>query len=147
MRTRVVPELDHDLVVPQRGQHRLQGRGRVRAGPFVQVGARRGVRDPVLGRRERLLAGVGVGVEEITHAVDEPPVLRQGAAGVEVDLPWSTIATVTVFDAVFMDMTDSIGVRPPGNDANQIPRSLGGVKGVEVYLRRPLTRSRAQPSP
>ncbi len=62
----------------------------------------------------------------------------QASAGVEVDLPWSTTASVTVFDSVFLGMTDSIGVRPPGNDANQIPRSLGGAKGVEVYVRRSL---------
>jgi TonB family protein len=64
----------------------------------------------------------------------------QASAGVEVDLPWSTTASVTVFDGVYLDMTDSIGVRPPGGDANQIPRSLGDARGIEVYLRRPLTK-------
>ncbi|MEJ7734389.1 MAG: energy transducer TonB, partial [Polyangiaceae bacterium] len=64
----------------------------------------------------------------------------QASAGVEVDLPWSTTASVTIFDGVYLDMTDSIGVRPPGDDANQIPRSLGDARGVEVYVRRPLTK-------
>lgn len=64
----------------------------------------------------------------------------QASAGVEIDLPWSTTASVTVFDGVYLDMTDSIGVRPPGDDANQIPRSLGDARGIEVYLRRPLTK-------
>lgn len=63
----------------------------------------------------------------------------QAAAGVEVDLPLSTTATVNVFDSVFLNMSDTIGVRPPGDDATQIPRSLGGAKGVEVYLRRSLS--------
>jgi hypothetical protein len=64
----------------------------------------------------------------------------QASSGVEIDLPWSTTASVTFFDAVFMNMTDAIGVRPPGGVDNQIPRSLGGAKGIEVYLRRSLTK-------
>lgn len=62
----------------------------------------------------------------------------QAAAGVEIDLPWSTTATVTVFDSVFFNMTDTIGVRPEGDDVTQLPRSQGGAKGLEVYLRRSL---------
>jgi TonB family protein len=64
----------------------------------------------------------------------------QASSGVEVDLPWEITGTLTFFDCVYMNMTDSIGVRPPGNDANQIPRSLGSAKGVEIYLRRALTK-------
>jgi len=63
----------------------------------------------------------------------------QAAAGVEVDLPLSAIATVSVFDSVFLNMSDTLGVRPPGNDATQVPRSLGGAKGIEVYVRRSLS--------
>lgn len=62
----------------------------------------------------------------------------QAAAGVEVDLPLAMTATATVFDSVFLNMTDTIGVRPPGNDAAQIPRSLGGAQGLEIYLRKSL---------
>jgi hypothetical protein len=47
-------------------------------------------------------------------------------------------ATATVFDSVFLNMTDTLGVRPPGNDAAQIPRSQGGAKGLELYLRKSL---------
>jgi hypothetical protein len=63
----------------------------------------------------------------------------QAAAGVEVDLPWSTTATVTLFNNVFLDMTDTAGVQPPGDDQNQVPRSLGASRGLEVYVRRNLT--------
>lgn len=61
----------------------------------------------------------------------------QAAAGVEVDLPFATTATVTAFDSVFFDMTDALGARTASDDA-AIPRSLGGAKGLEVYLRRSL---------
>jgi hypothetical protein len=64
----------------------------------------------------------------------------QAASGVEVKLPFEITATASVFDSVFLDMTDTIGVRPPGNDQSQIPRSLGGAKGIELYVRRALTR-------
>ena len=63
----------------------------------------------------------------------------QAAAGVEVDLPWKTTATVTVFSDIFLNMTDTAGVQPPGDDQNQIPRSLGASRGLEVYVRRNLT--------
>lgn len=63
----------------------------------------------------------------------------QASAGVEVDLPWKITASVTGFDVVYLDMTDTLGVRPGGDVAAQIPRSLGGAKGLEVYVRRSLT--------
>lgn len=62
----------------------------------------------------------------------------QTAAGVELALPWSTTASLTLFDVVYLDMTDTAGVRPPGG-VNQIPRSLGGAKGLEIYVRRRLS--------
>ncbi|HTJ84592.1 MAG TPA: TonB-dependent receptor, partial [Polyangiaceae bacterium] len=62
----------------------------------------------------------------------------QASAGVEVALPWSLTATATAFDSVFFDMTDTLGVRTDGQDFTQIPRSLGGAKGFELYLRRSL---------
>ncbi|MCC6525332.1 MAG: TonB-dependent receptor [Polyangiaceae bacterium] len=65
----------------------------------------------------------------------------QASAGVEVDLPFAITASATVFDAVFLDMTDTAGVRPPGNVATQVPRSQGSAKGIEVYLRRSLSSS------
>ncbi len=63
----------------------------------------------------------------------------QAASGVEIDLPFKTTATVTGFTNVFLNMTDTIGVQPPGNAGNQIPRSLGAAKGIEVYIRRSLS--------
>lgn len=63
----------------------------------------------------------------------------QAASGIEVDLPWATTATVTAFDSVFLNMTDTIGVQAPDR-LTQIPRSLGGAKGVEIYLRRSLSK-------
>jgi hypothetical protein len=63
----------------------------------------------------------------------------QAASGVEIDLPWSTTATVTVFDGVFLNMSDAIGARAFDDDSTEIPRSLGGAKGVEVYVRRSLS--------
>lgn len=63
----------------------------------------------------------------------------QTSAGVEVDLPWKMTGSITAFDVVYLDMTDTLGVRPGGDVAAQIPRSLGGAKGLEVYLRRSLT--------
>ncbi len=62
----------------------------------------------------------------------------QAAAGVEVDLPLAITATATAFDSVFLNMSDTLGVRPPGDDSTQVPRSLGGAKGIEVYLRKSL---------
>ena len=37
-------------------------------------------------------------------------------------------------------MSDTAGVRPPGDDQNQVPRSLGASRGLEVYIRRNLTQ-------
>lgn len=64
----------------------------------------------------------------------------QASAGVELELPWSTTATITAFDSVFMNMTDSLGVDPGDNDRLTLSRSLGYGRGVELYLRRPLTK-------
>jgi TonB family protein len=64
----------------------------------------------------------------------------QTSAGIEVDLPWSSTASVTVFDSVFLDMSDTLGVRQGGDPSSQLPRSDGGAKGVEVYIRRSLAR-------
>ncbi|MBW2529105.1 MAG: TonB-dependent receptor plug domain-containing protein [Deltaproteobacteria bacterium] len=64
----------------------------------------------------------------------------QASSGIEVDLPWDMTASATVFDGVYLNMSDSIGVRPPGDDTTQLPRSLGSAKGLELYLRRSLTK-------
>jgi hypothetical protein len=64
----------------------------------------------------------------------------QTSAGIELDLPDSTTATVSVFNNVFLRMTDVFQL-PAGNSATiSEPRSLGSARGLEVYLRRRLTR-------
>lgn len=65
----------------------------------------------------------------------------QSSAGVEVALPAETTATVTVFDNVFQNMSDTLGVAQgdPLSPNFREPRSLGSAMGLEVYLRRKLT--------
>jgi hypothetical protein len=65
----------------------------------------------------------------------------QSSAGVEVELPESTTAKATVFDNVFLNMSDSLGVRQPSDEnAFLEQRSLGSAIGAELYLHRKLTR-------
>ena len=66
----------------------------------------------------------------------------QSSAGVEVELPAATTATVNVFDNVFQNMSDTLGVtQQRGLDANfKEPRSLGSAAGAELYIRRKLTQ-------
>ena len=66
----------------------------------------------------------------------------QSSAGVEAKLPLEILATLTAFDNVFQNMSDTLGVsRDPGaNDAFKEPRSLGSGIGTEVYVRRKLTK-------
>jgi len=128
----------------------------VRVDGFFSNGAEAAAADPRLAvvvdvhDRVRLLHAFGMAHQAPSFIVPVPGLavasLRgglqrslQASAGVEVDLPLATTASVTVFDSVFLNMSDTIGVRPPGNDATQIPRSLGGAKGLEVYLRRSLS--------
>lgn len=128
----------------------------VRVDGFFSNGVEAASADPRLAAvarvhdRVRLLHSFGVAHQPPSFIVPVPGLavasLRgglqrsfQAAAGVEVDLPLNTTASVNVFDSVFLNMTDTIGVRPPGGDDTQIPRSLGGAKGLEVYLRRSLS--------
>ncbi|HEY8073982.1 MAG TPA: TonB-dependent receptor plug domain-containing protein [Labilithrix sp.] len=68
----------------------------------------------------------------------------QSSAGIEFDLPEATTATVNVFDNVFMNMSDTLGVAQTDNDparqANREPRSQGNAYGAELYVRRKLTK-------
>jgi hypothetical protein len=100
--------------------------------------------------RVRLLTAIGLAHQAPAFVVPVPGLAvanldgglqkaLQTSAGVEVELPWSTTATVSVFDSVFLDMTDSISTRSPPIEGGSIPRSLGGAKGVEIYLRRSLS--------
>jgi hypothetical protein len=115
----------------------------------VGVDPRLGIRVDVT-KRVRLLHAFGMAHQPPSFIVPVPGLALanlegglqrslQAAAGVEVDLPWNTTATVTLFNNVFLDMTDTAGVQPPGDDQNQVPRSLGASRGLEVYVRRSLT--------
>jgi hypothetical protein len=65
----------------------------------------------------------------------------QSSAGVEIDLPEATTATVTLFDNIFLHMSDTLGVRQPGDDTVlSDTRSLGSAIGAELYVRRRLSR-------
>jgi TonB family protein len=64
----------------------------------------------------------------------------QSSAGIEVDLPDATTASVSLFDNVFLNMTDVFQL-PQGNSATIFePRSLGSARGLEIYVRRRMTR-------
>ena len=70
----------------------------------------------------------------------------QSSVGLEADLPWDASASVTVFRNAFFDMTDALGTNPVPGSENSFPerfdrRSLGSSVGLEVTLRRRLTRS------
>jgi hypothetical protein len=67
----------------------------------------------------------------------------QSSAGVELDLPEQTTATFTVFDNIFNNMSDTLGVSQAGDVGDQIfkdQRSQGNAIGGEVYIKRKLTR-------
>ncbi|MCA9627122.1 MAG: TonB-dependent receptor [Myxococcales bacterium] len=74
----------------------------------------------------------------------------QHSAGVEADLPWEVTGSVTLFQNAFFNMTDALsrrGRRDNGsdeddNDAEELSqRALGHSYGVEVYVRRKLTKA------
>jgi hypothetical protein len=70
----------------------------------------------------------------------------QSSAGIEADLPLDITATATVFRDAFFNMTDALGTNPvPGNGrgfpASFDQRSLGSSIGLEILVRRRLTRS------
>ena len=66
----------------------------------------------------------------------------QASGGVEVDIDSATTATGTVFDNIFINMNDALGNSNAGQGAdtrfNQ--RALGGAYGLELFLKRRLTK-------
>lgn len=66
----------------------------------------------------------------------------QSSAGVEVALPEEFTATLTGFDNVFRNMSDTLGASRSPNEDNAFKdlRSLGSAVGAEVYVRRKLTK-------
>lgn len=73
----------------------------------------------------------------------------QHSAGVEVDLPWEVTGSLTLFQNAFFGMTDVLSQRASDNpdeetDAETFSkRALGHSYGVELYLRRKLTKALA----
>ncbi|HEX7478968.1 MAG TPA: TonB-dependent receptor [Polyangiales bacterium] len=65
----------------------------------------------------------------------------QTSAGVETDIAEGTTASITGFYSVFLDMTDSIGSNPTATlNTSADNRSLGSGVGVEVFVKRRLTK-------
>jgi len=65
----------------------------------------------------------------------------QASAGVEAQLPEDTTATLTVFENVFLNMSDTLALRRPGDETfTRNERSNGWAHGVELHARRKLTR-------
>lgn len=64
----------------------------------------------------------------------------QTSAGVEVDLPSDVTASATLFNNVFLNMTDALGTTSGDFDLNRDRRSLGSAQGVELMVRRKLTQ-------
>ena len=64
----------------------------------------------------------------------------QASAGTEIELSEATTASITVFENIFMNMSDTIGdLRPGEENLLRDERAEGSAHGVEVYLRRRLT--------
>ena len=69
----------------------------------------------------------------------------QSSFGVEADLPWDVTGIATVFHNAFFNMTDALGTNAPPGGSSDFPtrfdaRSLGSSTGLELTLRRRLTR-------
>ncbi|HSN99758.1 MAG TPA: TonB-dependent receptor [Candidatus Nanopelagicales bacterium] len=102
-------------------------------------------------RRVRLLHAFGLAHQPPSFIVPVPGLAianlqgglqrsLQASAGLEVELPAKITASATLFSNVFLNMSDTAGVQPPGDDQNQVPRSLGTARGLEIYIRRNLTQ-------
>jgi hypothetical protein len=77
-----------------------------------------------------------------------PGTLRRGlqrslqtSAGVEMDLPEEITASATLFQNAFFNMTDAIGATSGQIDINADQRSLGSAVGLELLVRRRLTKA------
>ncbi|HVU03075.1 MAG TPA: TonB-dependent receptor [Polyangiaceae bacterium] len=71
----------------------------------------------------------------------------QHSFGVETQLPASFVGTATVFHNAMFDLTDVLGTTRPGQSIDGAgavellrDRVLGSTVGLELYVRRPLTR-------
>jgi hypothetical protein len=68
----------------------------------------------------------------------------QASSGFDLDLPSDIVLGVTLFDHVYLNMTDPLGTLRDGLDDDELDvlerRALGSTFGLELMLRRPLTR-------
>jgi hypothetical protein len=63
----------------------------------------------------------------------------QASSGVELDLPARFTSSLTLFDNVFLHMTDFLSQDQDGDASNFQSRSLGSAIGLEFMVRRALT--------
>jgi TonB-dependent Receptor Plug Domain len=64
----------------------------------------------------------------------------QSSAGIEADLPLDFVGTVTAFENIYNNMSDTLGVNQRPRLDFKEPRSQGAAVGLEVYLKRRLTK-------
>jgi hypothetical protein len=64
----------------------------------------------------------------------------QASAGVRVDWPEVATATLTIFDGVFLNMSDTISTQSTADLTRAGGRTQGSAFGMELYLHRRLTR-------
>lgn len=62
------------------------------------------------------------------------------SAGVQVDVGWDTVALATVFDNVFLDLSDPGGTEAAFVLPKDLPRTLGSGRGLELALNRSLAK-------
>ncbi len=100
--------------------------------------------------RIRILHAVGVATQPPGFVLPIPGMaignLRNGlqktvqaSAGVEVELPWGITTTVTAFENVFSNMSDTLNIQRPQNALEADWRTRGYGRGLEVYVRRRFT--------
>lgn len=82
----------------------------------------------------------GLAVGNLSGGIQEAV---QSSGGVEVDLPFEITASATLFRNVFHNMSDTLGVstEDPLDLDYREPRSEGQTTGLELYVRRRLTKS------
>ncbi|MBX3129668.1 MAG: TonB family protein [Polyangiaceae bacterium] len=105
-----------------------------------------------LSERVRLLHAFGIAHQPPSFVVPVPGLqvsdLRgglqrslQSSAGVEADLPAEITGSLVVFQNAFFGMTDALGASTTDDEETRFDtRSLGRTVGVEVFLKRALTR-------
>lgn len=62
------------------------------------------------------------------------------SAGVEVDVGWSTVGSVTVFNNVFLNLSDPAGTQAAFTLPRHLPRTMGTGRGLEFSVRRSLAK-------